>query len=189
MNGYRQRKALVIAHEGLHLGGNLAIDNAPGKGIDVRDLTAFLCLGAGHGTPRAEVLRRAVSRIGEKNYHFFFNNCQDFRTWCQTGRATSWQANLGIVLVCLLCCAAAGGLPGMLVGLVYGLHMASLRDQVANAMAVLEIDRSAAETQRRKAKRALRAPVPEDAETPDALAQPESVEDAEGVLVYSLSIP
>src|SRR5947209_18893777 len=37
------------------------------------------------------VIDRARSRMGERNYHLIFNNCEDFATWCKTGKAASEQ--------------------------------------------------------------------------------------------------
>ncbi|GHT83948.1 hypothetical protein FACS1894137_06320 [Spirochaetia bacterium] len=38
-----------------------------------------------------ETLRRARSRLGEKGYDFFTNNCDHFATWCKTGEHCSVQ--------------------------------------------------------------------------------------------------
>ncbi|MFH7242521.1 MAG: lecithin retinol acyltransferase family protein [Spirulina sp.] len=37
------------------------------------------------------VMARAESRIGERQYDLFFNNCEHFATWCKTGRRESTQ--------------------------------------------------------------------------------------------------
>jgi Lecithin retinol acyltransferase len=39
------------------------------------------------------VLERAQSRLGERKYDLFFNNCEHFATWCKTGRNESQQLN------------------------------------------------------------------------------------------------
>ena len=36
-------------------------------------------------------MRRAESRIGDKDYHLVINNCEHFATWCCTGRNSSQQ--------------------------------------------------------------------------------------------------
>lgn len=36
---------------------------------------------------------RAWNRLGEKNYHFFNNNCEHFAYWCKTGSQESDQVN------------------------------------------------------------------------------------------------
>lgn len=37
------------------------------------------------------VIQRAESRLGEKDYNFFLNNCEHFANWCKTGKHFSWQ--------------------------------------------------------------------------------------------------
>lgn len=37
------------------------------------------------------VLERAESRLGERRYDLFYNNCEHFVTWCKTGRSESPQ--------------------------------------------------------------------------------------------------
>ena len=37
------------------------------------------------------VVRRAESRLGEKQYDLFFNNCEHFANWCKTGRSECLQ--------------------------------------------------------------------------------------------------
>jgi hypothetical protein len=37
------------------------------------------------------VVERAESRLGERKYNFFFNNCEHFANWCKTGRSFSGQ--------------------------------------------------------------------------------------------------
>lgn len=46
-----------------------------------------------------DVLSRAESRLGERKYDLFYNNCEHFATWCKTGRSESAQlANFGFRL-------------------------------------------------------------------------------------------
>ena len=40
-----------------------------------------------------ETLKRAYSRLGEKNYNLIFNNCEHFAVWCKTGISDSDQVN------------------------------------------------------------------------------------------------
>ena len=40
-----------------------------------------------------EVIARATSRIGEKNYSLLGNNCEHFVNWCRTGQADSRQVD------------------------------------------------------------------------------------------------
>ncbi len=41
--------------------------------------------------PLDVVVDRATSRLGETKYHFAFNNCEHFATWCKTGEHKSKQ--------------------------------------------------------------------------------------------------
>ncbi|MGC1310261.1 MAG: lecithin retinol acyltransferase family protein [Phormidesmis sp.] len=53
--------------------------------------------GAIYTKPRATafipdiVVQRAESRLGERQYDLFFNNCEHFANWCKTGRSESDQ--------------------------------------------------------------------------------------------------
>lgn len=38
-----------------------------------------------------EVVRRALNRVGEQEYHLLWNNCEHFVTWCRSGRRVSRQ--------------------------------------------------------------------------------------------------
>jgi len=38
-----------------------------------------------------EIIQRARSRIDEKDYDLFFNNCEHFTRWCITGESVSYQ--------------------------------------------------------------------------------------------------
>ena len=39
------------------------------------------------------VIERAESRLGERQYDLFFNNCEHFANWCKTGRSECEQLN------------------------------------------------------------------------------------------------
>ena len=41
--------------------------------------------------PPDEVVRRALNRVGERDYHLLWNNCEHFVTWCRSGRRISRQ--------------------------------------------------------------------------------------------------
>ncbi len=45
-----------------------------------------------------EVIRRAVSRLGETNYNLLLNNCEHFANWCKTGKNFSRQVNRSKIL-------------------------------------------------------------------------------------------
>ncbi|PZO57480.1 MAG: hypothetical protein DCF15_07035 [Phormidesmis priestleyi] len=40
-----------------------------------------------------DVVARATSRLGEREYDLFFNNCEHFANWCKTGRSECKQIN------------------------------------------------------------------------------------------------
>lgn len=42
------------------------------------------------------VLKRALSRLGERDYHLVFNNCEHFVTWCKTGKHQSSQVDQAV---------------------------------------------------------------------------------------------
>ncbi|MEL6455413.1 MAG: lecithin retinol acyltransferase family protein, partial [Cyanobacteria bacterium J06623_5] len=45
------------------------------------------------------VVSRAESRLGERQYDLFFNNCEHFANWCKTGRSDCLQLeNFGLQL-------------------------------------------------------------------------------------------
>src|ERR1039457_4417005 len=91
-------------HDGIYLGdGNVIhLTGAPdgGKaGARVRiDPLAVFAAGrpvtvrpyAGYHDPDA-IIARAMSRLGDGNYHLIFNNCQHFARWCATGDHHSEQ--------------------------------------------------------------------------------------------------
>lgn len=43
------------------------------------------------GYSTRETVKRALSRIGERKYNLFNNNCEHFVTWCKTGVSYSKQ--------------------------------------------------------------------------------------------------
>ncbi len=46
----------------------------------------------GDSAPPEVVVRRALSKLGERAYGVLQNNCEHFCTWCKTGTPYSWQA-------------------------------------------------------------------------------------------------
>ena len=43
--------------------------------------------------PPEEVVHRAYSRLGEREYNLLYNNCEQFALWCKTGNHQSIQIN------------------------------------------------------------------------------------------------
>ena len=41
-----------------------------------------------------QTILNAKSKLGERNYHLFHNNCEHFATWCKTGIPFSFQVEL-----------------------------------------------------------------------------------------------
>ena len=41
-----------------------------------------------------EVVYKAISRLGERNYHFIANNCESFALWCRTCISSSEQGKM-----------------------------------------------------------------------------------------------
>jgi hypothetical protein len=65
----------------------------------------------GNDFERGQAIERAKSRIGEKAYDYFANNCEHFVTWVHTGKHTSKQvANAGVSLMAIGTVATAGGI-------------------------------------------------------------------------------
>jgi hypothetical protein len=90
-------------HHGIHLGGGRIAHYAgysssikPGP-IEVTDLESFAS-----GRPvwilqehceysNDEIVSRARSRLGERHYRIFSNNCEHFCSWCTRGKSNSAQ--------------------------------------------------------------------------------------------------
>ena len=46
-----------------------------------------------------ETVRRAESRLGERNYNIATNNCEHFAIWCKTGNSESTQVENFIQMI------------------------------------------------------------------------------------------
>jgi hypothetical protein len=93
-------------HDGIYLGNGYVIHltGIPGggkAGAHVRiDTLAVFASGrpvtvrpyAGNHDPDA-IIARAMSKLGDGNYHLIFNNCQHFARWCATGTHHSEQVS------------------------------------------------------------------------------------------------
>jgi hypothetical protein len=64
----------------------------------------------GNTIERSQAIERANSRIGERAYDYFANNCEHFVTWVHTGKHNSKQvADAGFGLMAAGAVAALGG--------------------------------------------------------------------------------
>jgi hypothetical protein len=94
-------------HYGVYIGNNKVIHFAPYEGTEISpqngiihetSLDKFLNgreLKIAHDIDikysEREIINRANSRIGEKGYNLFTNNCEHFARWCVTGENVSYQ--------------------------------------------------------------------------------------------------
>ncbi len=90
-------------HDGIYLGNGHVIHLTGGAKGDAHfriDTLAIFAVGrpvtirlyAGNHAPDA-IIARAMSRLGDGNYHLVFNNCQHFARWCATGDHHSEQVS------------------------------------------------------------------------------------------------
>lgn len=87
----KRYQPLSYMHHGLYLGLGLVIhydfkqicivtleDFAKGERIYLMDSEVTY--------PKAVVMARAASRLGEEKYHLMVNNCEHFVRWCRNGK-------------------------------------------------------------------------------------------------------
>ena len=84
-------------HHGIDCGDGTIIHYREGEAI-TRSSEPFFTLGETikikpykDSDPAHVVLERAMSRLGERDYHIVFNNCEHFAAWCKTGQHRSQQ--------------------------------------------------------------------------------------------------
>ena len=100
---------LGFAHHGLYVGegrvihyGALMYDiiRRPVEEVSLQQFSGgrpvFLVLHAESTFDAEEVIRRARSRLGEKRYRLFSNNCEHFVEWCLHGVSRSFQAETAL---------------------------------------------------------------------------------------------
>jgi HRAS-like suppressor 3 len=92
------------SHHGIHIGEGRVVHYAGlyrslrGGTVEIVTLEYF-ARGRGYTIksnrqrrfPAAQVVRRALSRVGENSYHLLRNNCEHFCEWCIAGRSFSAQ--------------------------------------------------------------------------------------------------
>ena len=104
----RMDKGRPYYHCGIYEGGGYVIHYAAPEGSEISQENAVVhqttldkfkdgcklrIVEFPEGFSTEETVRRARSRIGEKDYNFFVNNCDHFATWCKTGEHRSVQAD------------------------------------------------------------------------------------------------
>jgi pyruvate-formate lyase-activating enzyme len=57
------------------------------------------------------IVRRARSRLGERRYAIFSNNCEHFCSWCQVGESRSKQVDRLLLRIRAMRCAVCSILP------------------------------------------------------------------------------
>jgi hypothetical protein len=97
---------LAYQHHGIYLGEGLVIHYAGRihyshgliETIPVRDFVGRHRVRAGRRPAESahgqDTVRRALSRLGERRYDIFRNNCEHFCSWCQSGESCSKQVDL-----------------------------------------------------------------------------------------------
>jgi hypothetical protein len=95
----------AYTHHGIDCGDGTVIHYLEGESI-ARTSMAFFSrgeqvgvqvYGAADPSDRPDVvIKRAESRIGERDYHLVFNNCEHFVVWCKTGRHWSGQVDRAV---------------------------------------------------------------------------------------------
>ena len=87
----------LFKHHGIDLGDGTAAHYLEGKEILRSSILDFSKGSSIRIIPYKEelstqhTLKRAIGRIGEKNYNLLFNNCEHFAIWCKTGFHRSYQ--------------------------------------------------------------------------------------------------
>ena len=110
-------------HHGIYLGEGLVIHYA-GRIRHPRGLIETVPLRSFAGKRRVHVGRRpaeslqgeaivcrARSRLGERRYAIFSNNCEHFCSWCQVGESRSTQVDRVLLRIRAVRCAVCGTLP------------------------------------------------------------------------------
>jgi hypothetical protein len=114
---------LAYRHYGIYLGAGLVIHYAgrishPHGLIEAVPLRSFVGKRRVHvgrrpaGSLHGEaIVRRARSRLGERRYTVFTNNCEHFCTWCQVGESRSQQVDRLLLRLRSVRCAVSSILP------------------------------------------------------------------------------
>lgn len=132
---YVSRGYGTYTHHGIDCGDGTVVHYKEGEAI-TRSSWAFFARGETVSVKDYEacdpvdlVLKRALSRLGERDYNVVFNNCEHFATWCKTGKHQSDQVDtavtaslMGGVVSGVALGAAAFAVPALAAAGVYSLH-------------------------------------------------------------------
>jgi hypothetical protein len=81
-----------------------------------------------------DVIKRAESRIGERDYNLVFNNCEHFVLWCKTGRHQSAQVDRAVGATLVGGVLLSGGLAVPAIAAAAGVYgLGRLMDQANRA--------------------------------------------------------
>ena len=103
----------LYKHYGIYVGNNRVVhysDKSSNFGLDIKVQEASLADFADGFEVKVcrldpkkyklysadETIKRAHSRLGEKNYNLIFNNCEHFAVWCKTGISDSAQVHQAV---------------------------------------------------------------------------------------------
>jgi hypothetical protein len=81
-----------FTHHGVFIGNNSVVHYLWKEGVKIDSLEKFAQGARIHKKnstkiySNAEIIVRARSRVREKNYNLFGNNCESFVIWCRSGR-------------------------------------------------------------------------------------------------------
>ena len=81
----------VIQYGGGELVANHEVEIVPFEALAAKG--EVFVLGGAAEFSVDQIIKRAVSRMGEKNYSLLGNNCEHFVNWCRTGQADSLQVD------------------------------------------------------------------------------------------------
>ncbi len=94
-NGYIHHGIYCGGGKVIHYSGNVySIKNASVTIVSIHEFSKGRMVRIkqyAHADSADKVMSRAFSRLGEKQYSLFMNNCEHFATWCKTGKAESRQ--------------------------------------------------------------------------------------------------
>lgn len=104
-----------FTHHGIYVGNDEVIHFCKDQGVGIISKTGLSDFAKGENVEiheqkanysPYEIVQRAESKLGQKEYNCLFNNCEQFANWCRTGVHESKQAEN----------ASSGGLGGVATG-------------------------------------------------------------------------